>query len=210
MAEEKKKGRKAKGKGSQGKKKEQQAPEMPTVPPRMADMYRDTVAPALVERFQYTNPMQVPRLTKVVINMGVGDAIANSKAIDGAMESLTQIAGQKPSIRRARISVSNFKLREGMPVGVAVTLRRQRMWEFLDRLFTFAMPRIRDFRGIAKRGFDGRGNYSLGLKEQLIFPEIDYDKVDQVRGMNICMVTTAQTDEEAFELLSGLGMPFVR
>jgi len=154
--------------------------------------------------------MQVPRVLKVVVNMGVGEAIQNPKAVDSAVADLQQIAGQKPSVRRARKSVSNFKLRAGVPIGCAVTLRGVRMWEFLDRLLTFAVPRIRDFRGIPRRGFDGRGNFTFGVKEQLIFPEIDYDTVDQIRGMDISIVTTARTDEEAFELLSGLGMPFAR
>ena len=195
---------------SRRSKSEGAAPEILTTPPRMQEMYRDQVVPALTERFKYSNPMQVPRLTKIVVNMGVGEGISNSKAVDSAVDDLAQITGQQPSIRKARISVSNFKLRAGMPVGAAVTLRRRRMWEFMDRLLTFAMPRIRDFRGIPKRGFDGRGNFSLGLKEQLIFPEIDFDSVEQVRGMNICVVTTAKTDEEAYELLSGLGMPFTK
>ena len=188
----------------------QAAPVVVAVPPRMRDMYRDKVMSRLMERFQYRNPMQVPKVAKVVINMGCGNAITNTKIIDGALADMNLIAGQKPSVRRSRLSVSNFKLRAGMPVGVAVTLRRERMWEFLDRLLTFAIPRIRDFRGISRHGFDGRGNFAFGLKEQTIFPEIEYDAVDQLRGMDICIVTTAETDEEAYELLSELGMPFAR
>ena len=219
--EKKKKGRKGDEASEQqaaksGKKKskkddgaEKQAAK-PAPPPRLRDTYQQQIIPRMMERFNYSNPMQVPRVLKVVVNMGVGDAISNPKLIEGAMTDLEQIAGQKPSIRRARLSVSNFKLRAGTPVGCAVTMRRARMWEFLDRLLTFAVPRIRDFRGLQRRGFDGRGNFTFGLKEQLIFPEIDYDTVDQVRGMDISIVTTAETDEEAFELLSGLGMPFTR
>jgi large subunit ribosomal protein L5 len=220
MAEEQKKKKKSddaapqsKGrKKSKGKKKPEQeaAPVVVAVPPRMRDMYRDKVMSRLMERFQYRNPMQVPKVAKVVINMGCGNAITNTKIIDGALADMNLIAGQKPSVRRSRLSVSNFKLRAGMPVGVAVTLRRERMWEFLDRLLTFAIPRIRDFRGISRHGFDGRGNFAFGLKEQTIFPEIEYDAVDQLRGMDICIVTTAETDEEAYELLSELGMPFAR
>ena len=186
----------------------EKAPE--TTMPRLLQYYRDTVAPQLMVRFAYKNPMQVPRLQKIVVNMGVGEAIQNPKAIDGAVADLTVISGQKPNIRRARKSVSNFKLRAGMPIGCAVTLRHRRMWEFLDRLVTFSIPRIRDFRGVPRKGFDGRGNYTLGLKEQLIFPEVDYDSVDAIRGMNVSFVTTARTDEEGLELLGGLGMPFVR
>ncbi|HNZ39900.1 MAG TPA: 50S ribosomal protein L5 [Candidatus Latescibacteria bacterium] len=180
------------------------------MPPRLRERYKAEIVPQLTKRFSYKNPMQVPRVLKVVVNMGVGEAIQNPKAVDSAVADLQQIAGQKPSVRRARKSVSNFKLRAGVPIGCAVTLRGVRMWEFLDRLLTFAVPRIRDFRGIPRRGFDGRGNFTFGVKEQLIFPEIDYDTVDQIRGMDISIVTTARTDEEAFELLSGLGMPFAR
>ena len=178
--------------------------------PRKRTEYREQIVPRMMERFGYANQMQVPRLVKVVVNMGVGEAVANAKAIDGAVADLETITGQKPSVRRSRLSISNFKLREGMPVGCAVTLRRERMWEFVDRLLSFSIPRIRDFRGLPKRGFDGRGNFTFGLKEQLIFPEIEFDSVGQIRGMNVSFVTTARTDEEAFELLSGMGMPFVR
>ncbi len=202
---------KAKGKAAEIVEKtvEQKAPER-APDPRIRTRYYEEVVPQLVERFRYKNPMEVPRLSKVVINMGVGEAVTNSKLIDNAASDLQVISGQRPSIRRSRLSVSNFKLRQGNPVGAAVTLRRLRMWEFLERLLTFAIPRIRDFRGLPRRGFDGRGNFTFGLKEQLIFPEIEYDKIDQIRGMNITFVTTAETDEEALELLSNLGMPFER
>lgn len=202
------KGKKAAGAKSQEPKAAE--PRAQAVPPRLRERYKAEIVPQLTKRFSYKNPMQVPRVLKVVVNMGVGEAIQNPKAVDSAVADLQQIAGQKPSVRRARKSVSNFKLRAGVPIGCAVTLRGVRMWEFLDRLLTFAVPRIRDFRGIPRRGFDGRGNFTFGVKEQLIFPEIDYDTVDQIRGMDISIVTTARTDEEAFELLSGLGMPFAR
>jgi large subunit ribosomal protein L5 len=156
----------------------------------------------------YKNPMEVPRITKIVVNMGVGEAITNAKALESASADMTTITGQKPYVRRAKKSISNFKLREGMPIGVAVTLRRNRMYEFLDRLTAVAFPRVRDFRGISAKAFDGRGNYTIGLKEQIIFPEIDYDKIDKIRGMNVTIVTTASTDEEAQRLLALLKMPF--
>lgn len=175
---------------------------------RMKERYREEIAPALRERFGYENPMQVPKITKVVVNMGVGEAVANSRALDGAMSDLSQITGQKPQMRRARKSVAGFKIREGMPVGARVTLRGERMWEFLDRLISVALPRVRDFRGISDRSFDGRGNFALGLREQLIFPEISYDQIDATRGMDVAVVTTAETDEEGRELLRLLGMPF--
>jgi len=175
---------------------------------RLQEFYEKEVAPQLMERFAYKSAMQIPRLEKVVINMGVGEAVQNSKAIEGAVEDLTAITGQKPSIRRAKKAVSNFKLRQGMPIGCMVTLRRDRMYEFIDRFFYFSTPRIRDFRGLSTRSFDGRGNYTLGIREQIIFPEIDYDKIDKIRGMDITFVTTAQSDEEALELLTRLGMPF--
>lgn len=177
---------------------------------RLQTQYKDEVVGALRERFGYANVMQVPRVEKVVLNMGVGGAVQNPKSIEGAIQDLTTIAGQKPTVRRAKRSVSNFKLREGMPVGCAVTLRRERMWEFMDRFFSFAVPRIRDFRGLTTRSFDGRGNYTMGVREQIIFPEIDYDSIDEVRGLDITFVTTAGTDEEALELLQALGMPFER
>ncbi len=175
---------------------------------RMKDKYREEVAPALKDRFNIENVMRIPKIEKVVVNMGVGEAVANSKAMDGAIADLTKITGQKPQLRRARKSIAGFKIREGMPVGVKVTLRGERMWEFLDRLISIALPRVRDFRGVSPKGFDGRGNYALGLKEQLIFPEISYDEVDATRGLDVAVVTTAETDDEARELLRLLGMPF--
>ncbi|HET7479859.1 MAG TPA: 50S ribosomal protein L5 [Rubrobacteraceae bacterium] len=175
---------------------------------RLRDRYREEVAPALKEKFGIENPMRIPKLEKIVVNMGVGEAVVNSKAMDGAMEDLAKITGQKPQLRRARKSIAGFKIREGMPVGARVTLRGDRMWEFLDRLVSIALPRTRDFRGISPNSFDGRGNFALGLREQLIFPEISYDSVDATRGLDVAVVTTAETDEEARELLRLLGMPF--
>jgi large subunit ribosomal protein L5 len=177
-------------------------------PPRLRERYENEVVGQLTSKFGYSSRMQVPRLTKITVNMGVGDAKQSTPILEAATEQLATITGQAPSIRRARRSIANFKLRDGMPVGVAVTLRGARMWEFLDRLIAIAIPRIRDFRGLKANSFDGRGNYSMGVREQLIFPEIDYDSVDEVRGLDIAMTTTAQTDEEAFELLLRLGMPF--
>jgi large subunit ribosomal protein L5 len=176
---------------------------------RMQEQYETVVRPALQERFEYANVMEMPRVEKVVINMGVGEAVLDSKKIDAAAREMTLIAGQKPIIIRARKSVATFKLREGMPVGIKVTLRRERMYEFIDRLITIALPRVRDFRGLSPKSFDGRGNYALGIKEQIVFPEIDYDTVDEMRGMDIVVVTTADTDDEARVLLSGLDFPFV-
>jgi large subunit ribosomal protein L5 len=177
---------------------------------RLKDRYNETVRPALVRKFGYTSAMQAPRLVKVTLNMGVGDAKQDSKMLEAATEQLATIAGQKPNVRRARKSVAAFKLREGMPVGLTVTLRQERAYEFLDRLVSIAIPRLRDFRGLNPRSFDGRGNYSMGIREQIIFPEIDYDAIDQVRGLDVTFTTTAQTDAEAFALLDGLGMPFAR
>ncbi len=177
-------------------------------PPRLRESYENELVGKLTERFGYTSPMDVPRLLKITLNMGVGEAKTSAPTLDAATEQLATIAGQQPNVRRARRSIANFKLREGMPVGVAVTLRGARMWEFLDRLITIAIPRIRDFRGLEPRSFDGRGNYTLGVREQLIFPEIDYDAIDEVRGLDVAITTSAKTDEEAFELLLGLGMPF--
>ena len=174
----------------------------------LKDKYDKDIVPKLMKQFGYKSFMEVPRITQVTINIGVGEATQNSKALDAAVEDLSKITGRKPVVTRARKSISNFKLREGMPIGCAVTLRREVMYEFLDRLVNIAMPRIRDFRGISPKSFDGRGNYNLGLKEQLIFPEIDLDKVDKVRGMNIAITTTAQTDDEARTLLAEMGMPF--
>ncbi|MCO7127439.1 50S ribosomal protein L5 [Sporolactobacillus shoreicorticis] len=177
---------------------------------RFKEKYEKEVVPALVEKFNYTSVMQVPSIQKVVINMGVGEAVHNSKALDSAVEDLTALSGQKPVITRAKKSIAAFKLREGVAIGTKVTLRKDRMYDFLDKLVTVALPRVRDFRGVSKKAFDGRGNYTLGIREQLIFPEIDYDKVDKVRGMDIVIVTSANTDEEAAELLTLLGMPFVK
>jgi len=176
--------------------------------PRLKDKFREEVVKTMMERFGYNNPMQVPRLEKVVINMGVGEAIQNSKAIDAAVNDLMIISGQRPVVTKAKKSIAAFKLRAGMNIGCKVTLRGDRMYEFVDRLFNIALPRVRDFRGTSPKSFDGRGNYSMGVREQLIFPEIDYDKIDKVRGMDIIFVTTARTDEEARELLRLLGMPF--
>jgi large subunit ribosomal protein L5 len=178
------------------------------VPPRLREVYRARVVPALMKERGYTNPLAVPRLEKVVINMGVGEGRENAKVLDFATADLTAITGQKPVVTRAKKSIANFKLREGSPIGTKVTLRGARMYEFLDRLIHVALPRVRDFRGVPPKGFDGRGNYTLGLREQLIFPEIVYDKIDKVRGMDINVVTTARTDEEAKALLATLGMPF--
>jgi large subunit ribosomal protein L5 len=175
---------------------------------RLQEHYRKTVREALTKEFGYTNPMQVPKIDKIVINMGVGEAVADSKKINLAVAELTAIAGQKPVITKARKSIAVFKLREGMAIGCKVTLRKQQMYEFLDRLVNIALPRVRDFRGVSGKSFDGRGNYTLGLKEQLVFPEIDYDKVDKVRGMDIVICTTAKTDAEAKALLKGFDMPF--
>jgi large subunit ribosomal protein L5 len=176
--------------------------------PRLKQKFREEITPALMKRFNYRSPMQVPRVEKVVINMGVGEAVQNPKVLDGAMQDLALITGQKPAVTRAKKSIAGFKLRAGMPIGCKVTLRGDRMYYFLDKLINIALPRVRDFRGVSPKSFDGRGNYSLGLKEQLIFPEIDYDKVDKVRGMDVIIVTTAETDEEARELLQAFGMPF--
>ena len=175
---------------------------------RMKDQYRNEYAPALMKKFGYTSVMQIPKLDKVVINVGCGEARDNPKIIDAIMGDLSKITGQKPIVCKAKKSVANFKLREGMNIGAKVTLRGDTMYEFVDRLFNVALPRVRDFRGINPNGFDGRGNYNMGLREQLIFPEIDYDKIDKVRGMDICFVTTAATDEEGKELLKALGAPF--
>ena len=177
---------------------------------RLKDFYKSDVAPALMNKFSYKNVMEIPKLDKIVVNVGAGEARDNSKVIDAILRDLAAITGQKPMVCKARKSVANFKLREGMPIGAKVTLRGERMYEFLDRLFNIALPRVRDFRGINPNGFDGRGNYNMGLKEQLIFPEIEYDKIDKVRGMDICFVTTAKTDEEARELLKLMGAPFAK
>jgi large subunit ribosomal protein L5 len=178
--------------------------------PRMLAHYRETIAPALQSEFKYSNVMQIPRLTKIVVNIGLGEALTDANALDKAVEDVSAITGQKPVITRARRSIANFRLREGNPIGVATTLRGVRMYEFLDRLVAAALPRIRDFQGLNPNAFDGRGNYSLGIREQLIFPEIDYDKVDKVRGMQVTIVTTAKTDEEGHKLLELMGLPFAK
>ncbi|NLB36666.1 MAG: 50S ribosomal protein L5 [Clostridiales bacterium] len=177
---------------------------------RLKDTYVNEVAPAMMKKFEYKSVMQIPRLEKIVINVGCGEARDNPKVVDAIVSDVMQITGQKPVVCKAKKSVANFKVREGMTIGVKVTLRGERMYEFLDRFFNLALPRVRDFRGINPNSFDGRGNYSMGIKEQLIFPEIDYDKIDKVRGMDICFVTTAKTDEESRELLSLMGAPFAR
>jgi large subunit ribosomal protein L5 len=179
---------------------------MPTA--RLKTRYLEEIRPSLIERFGYSSLMQAPRIEKITVNMGCGDAKQDSKMLDAASEQLATITGQKPNVRRARKSIAQFKVREGMPVGVAVTLRGERSYEFLDRLMSVAIPRIRDFRGLSPRSFDGRGNYSLGVREQIIFPEVDYDEVDQVRGLDITITTSAQSDEESLALLEALGMPF--
>jgi large subunit ribosomal protein L5 len=186
------------------------ATQAPQTNARLKQRYNEEIRPALIDRFGYSTPMQAPRLLKVTLNMGVGDAKQDSKILDAAAEQLGTIAGQKPNIRRARKSIAQFKVREDMPVGLAVTLRRERAYEFLDRLMSVAIPRIRDFRGLPPRAFDGRGNYNLGIREQIIFPEIDYDAIDQVRGLDVAITTTAQTDAEAYALLEAFGMPFSR
>ncbi len=214
---ERKKGAAAKGapggkaekadKPDKGKAKEP-APSLPRVPARLRERYKAEIVPALMRQFSYTNTMQVPQVRKVVLNMGLGEAVGNVKVIDAAVGELSQITGQKPVVTRAKKSEASFKLRAGMPIGCKVTLRGERMYEFLDRLLSVALPRIRDFRGVPTKSFDGRGNYSLGVKEQLIFPEIRYDKVEATRGMDICIETSARTDEEARALLEQVGFPF--
>ena len=186
------------------------ATQAPQTTARLKQRYLEEIRPALIERFGYSTPMQAPRLLKITLNMGVGDAKQDSKVLDAAAEQLGTIAGQKPNIRRARKSIAQFKVREGMPVGLSATLRRERAYEFLDRLMSVAIPRIRDFRGLPPRAFDGRGNYNIGIREQIIFPEIDYDAIDQVRGLDVAITTTAQTDAEAYALLEAFGMPFSR
>ena len=176
--------------------------------PRLKALYKKDIKSQLLESFSYSNVMQVPTVDKVVINMGVGESVGEPKALENAVSEMTAIAGQKPALRRAKKAISNFKLREGVPIGCMVTLRGNRMYEFLDRLITLALPQVRDFRGVPAKGFDGRGNYNLGIKEQIIFPEIDYDRIDHIRGMNITIVTSAQTDEEGRQLLKSFGMPF--
>jgi large subunit ribosomal protein L5 len=186
------------------------ATQAPQVEARLKTRYYEEIRPALIERFGYSTPMQAPRLVKITLNMGVGDAKQDSKVLEAAAEQLGTIAGQKANVRRARKSIAQFKVREGMPVGLAVTLRRERAYEFLDRLMSVAIPRIRDFRGLRPTSFDGRGNYSVGIREQIIFPEIDYDAIDQVRGLDVTITTSAETDAEAYALLEAFGMPFSR
>jgi len=195
-------------KTAKGKPEVAPAPQVPRVPARLRERYRTEILPSLIKQFNYTNRMQVPEVKKVVVNMGLGEAVGNVKVIDAAVEELATISGQKPVVTRAKKSEAAFKLRAGMPIGCKVTLRGERMYEFLDRLLCVALPRIRDFRGVPTKSFDGRGNYSLGIREQLIFPEIRYDKVDMTRGMDICVATSARTDEEARALLEHLGFPF--
>jgi len=180
----------------------------PHQPPRLKGVYRDEIAPALTTQFGYKSPMQVPRISKIVLNMGVGEATADKKILENAVGDMTKISGQKPVVTKARKAIAGFKIREGYPIGCMVTLRQERMYEFLDRLITIALPRVRDFRGVSGKGFDGRGNYNMGVKEQIIFPEIEYDKIDAIRGMNITITTTAKTDAEAKALLSAFRFPF--
>jgi large subunit ribosomal protein L5 len=182
--------------------------DQPHQPARLKDIYRKEIAPALTKQFGYASPMQVPRISKIVLNMGVGEATADRKILDNAIGDMTKISGQKPVITKARKAIAGFKIREGYPIGCMVTLRQERMYEFLDRLVTVALPRVRDFRGVSGRAFDGRGNYNMGIKEQIIFPEIEYDKIDAIRGMNITITTTAKTDAEAKALLSAFRFPF--
>ena len=213
--------RQAKGKGkgddkAEAKRTERPHKEAPAVPPvvvenyspRMLETYRTAVAPELQKRFSYKSAMQVPRVVKITLNVGLGEATQNPKLLDAAAAEIAAMTGQKPVIQKAKKAIANFRLRENQRIGVTVTLRRQRMWEFLDRLVNVALPRVRDFRGVSPRAFDGRGNYTLGLREQIIFPEVDYDKVEKIRGLNVSIVTTARTDEEGLALLTGLGMPF--
>jgi large subunit ribosomal protein L5 len=182
--------------------------ETETPEPRLRARYKSDVTPTLMKRFGYSNPMQVPRLRTIVLNMGLGEAVGNPKLIDAAVSEMTAFAGQKPVVTRAKKSIATFKLREGAPIGIAVTLRRDRMWEFVDRLFSLALPRVRDFRGVGTKAFDGRGNYTLGIREHIIFPEINYDKVDKIKGLSVTFGTTAKTDEHGRALLTALGMPF--
>jgi large subunit ribosomal protein L5 len=204
-------GKKARGGDGSSQSTPSHAPQASTtdaVPPRLLERYKSDIIPALTKQFNYKNPMQVPRLRKIVVNMGLGAAVANPKIIDTAVEELKAISGQRPVVTRSKKAIANFKLRAGIPIGAMVTLRRARMWEFLDRLVMVALPRTRDFKGISRKAFDGRGNYTLGLREQIIFPEINYDKIDAIKGLNISLVTTAKSDEEGRALLQQLGMPF--
>jgi large subunit ribosomal protein L5 len=200
--------KKPKQEGGKAKAPDQVTSTTPVEAPRKRKLYFEQAVPALVKQFSFKNPMQVPRLKKITVNMGLGAAVGNPKIIDSAVDEMRAITGQKPIVTRAKKAIATFKLREGVPIGVMVTLRRERMWEFLDRLVSIGLPRVRDFKGVSPRGFDGQGNYTLGLKEQIIFPEIDYDKIDVIKGLNISFVTTAKTDDEGRALLSQLGMPF--
>ncbi len=200
-----------KSRGGEGGSSQERAAVVSTtavVPPRLREKYRETIVPALVKQFQYKNPNQVPKLQKIVVNMGLGAAVANPKIIDTAVDEIKAMTGQTPVVTRSRKAIANFKLRAGLPIGAMVTLRSSRMWEFFDRLVTVALPRTRDFKGVSRKAFDGNGNYTLGLREQIIFPEINYDKLDAIKGVNISIVTTAKTDEEGRALLQQLGMPF--
>lgn len=212
MADEQKKEKKPKkGKGESGGSRAAIAPvasNTVAIPARFAAKYAKEAIPALIKQFSYTNPNQVPKLEKIVVNMGLGQAVTNPKIIDSAVDELRAFTGQKPIVTRAKKAIASFKLREGVPIGAMVTLRREKMWEFMDRLVSVALPRTRDFRGISRRAFDGKGNYTLGLKEQIIFPEIDYDRIDVIKGLNVSFVTTARTDEEGRALLQAMGMPF--
>ena len=213
MADEKKEKKQKKGKGGEGGGSRAAIAPSGTsntqaVPARFAAKYAKEAVPALQKQFSYKNPMEVPKLQKIVVNMGLGQAVTNPKIIDSAVDELRAFTGQKPVVTRAKKAIASFKLREGIPIGAMVTLRRERMWEFFDRLVTVALPRTRDFRGVSRRAFDGKGNYTLGLKEQIIFPEIDYDRIDVIKGLNISFVTTAKTDEEGRALLQAMGMPF--
>ena len=205
---QKKDAKKGKEAPPSGAPKEAEAPKGPQEPSRLRVRYSKEIVPALMKHFKYTNVMAVPKLEKIVINMGLGEAIANAKIIDTAADELGRISGQRPVVTRAKKSIANFKLRQNMAIGAAVTLRGDRMYEFLDRLTSVVLPRVRDFRGVSTRSFDGRGNYTMGLRDQLVFPEISYEEVDKIRGMNVTIVTTARTDDEARELLKQLGMPF--
>jgi large subunit ribosomal protein L5 len=208
MASEKKQGKKGSSKEAAAGEKAKVVSSQAAVAPRFAEKYAKDTVPALTKQFGYKNPNQVPKLEKIVLNMGLGAAVTNPKIVDAAVEEVKAITGQKPVVTRARKAIASFKLRAGVPIGVMVTLRKGRMWEFLDRLVTLGLPRTRDFRGVSRKAFDGKGNYTLGLKEQIIFPEINYDRIDVIKGMNISFVTTAKTDEEGRALLQHLGMPF--
>ncbi len=210
MAKEKEKQQKTKKKSGKKEAAKEQQPKIEYGTPRLLERWRKEIIPVMMKRFGYKNAMQVPYVEKISVNVGAGDAVQDPKILDGIVSELALIAGQHPVITKSRKSISNFKLREGMPVGVRVTLRRSRMYEFLDRLINTAVPRVRDFRGFTEKSFDGRGNYTLGVKEQIIFPEIDVDNVSRIYGMDITIVTTAETDEEAYELLKNFGFPFVR